>query len=173
LSLLLCKYIIWYDNFCATLSNMIIVAFILHSHWLICQLQWYFLSIEISSLIISLYPRYSCHNHCINHSQTTTFSTGGTPEQILYLVNQGVVPPLCALLNVHDSKVIMMILGAVEFRWVIDCDCWCDTVDDDEYECECEYDDIDDEDDDDDDRDHESSHLSLNAHSMTTFRLSL
>ena len=61
---------------------------------------------------------------------------------------------------------------------MIDWDCWYDTDDECEYDddddddYECEYDDIDDEDGD-DDRDHESSHLSLNAHSMMTFRLSL
>jgi len=41
-------------------------------------------------------------------------TSGGTPEQILYLVNQGVVPPLCALLNVHDSKVITVALEGLE-----------------------------------------------------------
>ena len=52
------------------LSNMMIVAFILYSHWLIL----YILSIEIPSLILSFNLRYSCHNHYyrIKHTQTTT-----------------------------------------------------------------------------------------------------
>lgn len=41
-------------------------------------------------------------------------TSGGTPEQILYLVQQGVVPPLCNLLSVSDSKVITVALEGLE-----------------------------------------------------------
>jgi hypothetical protein len=41
-------------------------------------------------------------------------TSGGTPEQILYLVQQGVVPPLCNLLSVLDAKVITVALEGLE-----------------------------------------------------------
>ena len=41
-------------------------------------------------------------------------TSGGTPEQILYLVQQGVLPPLCSLLAVQDSKVITVALEGLE-----------------------------------------------------------
>jgi hypothetical protein len=41
-------------------------------------------------------------------------TSGGTAEQILYLVQQGVVPPLCNLLSVLDAKVITVALEGLE-----------------------------------------------------------
>lgn len=41
-------------------------------------------------------------------------TSGGTPEQIMYLVQQGVVPPLCNLLSVLDAKVITVALEGLE-----------------------------------------------------------
>eukprot|EP01034_Spumella_vulgaris_P039897 gene39897-49310_t len=41
-------------------------------------------------------------------------TSGGTTEQIMYLVQQGVVPPLCNLLSVSDSKVITVALEGLE-----------------------------------------------------------
>ena len=41
-------------------------------------------------------------------------TSGGTPEQIMYLVHQGVVPPLCNLLSVLDSKVITVALEGLD-----------------------------------------------------------
>jgi hypothetical protein len=41
-------------------------------------------------------------------------TSGGTPEQILYLVHQGAIPPLCALLNVADVKVVTVALEGLE-----------------------------------------------------------
>jgi importin subunit alpha-6/7 len=41
-------------------------------------------------------------------------TSGGTPEQIMYLVQQGVIPPLCTLLSVLDSKVITVSLEGLE-----------------------------------------------------------
>ena len=38
----------------------------------------------------------------------------GTPEQILYLVQQGAIPPLCSLLSLHDAKVITVALEGLE-----------------------------------------------------------
>ena len=58
------------------------------------------------------------------HAQSTPI-VGGTPEQILYLVNQGVVQPLCNLLTVQDSKVMvvmMMIMMVMMMIIVIDND---------------------------------------------------
>jgi hypothetical protein len=41
-------------------------------------------------------------------------TSGGTPEQILYLAQQGAIPPLCALLGVADSKVVTVALEGLE-----------------------------------------------------------
>lgn len=41
-------------------------------------------------------------------------TSGGTSEQILYLVQQGVVPPLCKLLTVSDAKVVTVALEGLE-----------------------------------------------------------
>lgn len=41
-------------------------------------------------------------------------TSGGTPEQIMYLVSSGVIPPLCNLLSVADAKVITVALEGLE-----------------------------------------------------------
>ncbi|OQR99072.1 importin alpha 1 subunit-like protein [Achlya hypogyna] len=41
-------------------------------------------------------------------------TSGGSPEQLLYLVQQGCIPPLVALLDVTDSKIICVCLDALE-----------------------------------------------------------
>eukprot|EP01038_Epipyxis_sp_PR26KG_P010812 gene10812-14513_t len=41
-------------------------------------------------------------------------TSGGTPEQILYLVQQGAIAPLCSLLSVSDLKVITVALEGLE-----------------------------------------------------------
>jgi len=41
-------------------------------------------------------------------------TSGGTPEQIMYLVQQGAIPPLCTLLSIHDAKVITVALEGLE-----------------------------------------------------------
>ncbi|OQS02580.1 importin alpha-2 subunit, partial [Thraustotheca clavata] len=41
-------------------------------------------------------------------------TSGGTPEQLMYLVQQGCVPPLVSLLDVTDSKIICVCLDALE-----------------------------------------------------------
>jgi importin subunit alpha-1 len=41
-------------------------------------------------------------------------TSGGTPEQIYYLVYNGVIPPLCGLLVAHDIKVITVALEGLE-----------------------------------------------------------
>lgn len=41
-------------------------------------------------------------------------TSGGTDEQLRYLVNQGVIPPLCALFKCPDPKVILVALEGVE-----------------------------------------------------------
>lgn len=44
----------------------------------------------------------------------TNATSGGTPEQIRYLVAQGCIPPLCALLTVMDPKIIRVALIGLE-----------------------------------------------------------
>ena len=41
-------------------------------------------------------------------------TSGGTPEQIKYLVVQGCIPPLCALLEVQDAKIVTVALEGLE-----------------------------------------------------------
>ena len=38
----------------------------------------------------------------------------GSPEQVKYLVSQGCIPPLCDLLTVMDSKIVMVALSGLE-----------------------------------------------------------
>ena len=38
----------------------------------------------------------------------TNASSGGTAEQIKFLVQQGCIPPLCDLLTVMDSKIVQV-----------------------------------------------------------------
>jgi len=41
-------------------------------------------------------------------------TSGGTPEQIKFLVSQACIPPLCELLSVADVKIIIVALEALE-----------------------------------------------------------
>lgn len=41
-------------------------------------------------------------------------TTSGSPEQIKFLVSQGVIKPLCGLLTVHDPRIISIALEALE-----------------------------------------------------------
>jgi importin subunit alpha-1 len=41
-------------------------------------------------------------------------TSGGTPEQIWYIIRQGAIPPICALLNVADVKVVTVALEGLE-----------------------------------------------------------
>ena len=41
-------------------------------------------------------------------------TSGGTPEQILYLAQNGVIPPLSRLLQVADAKVVTVALEGLE-----------------------------------------------------------
>lgn len=43
----------------------------------------------------------------------TNLTSGGSPEQISYVVSQGVVQPICDLLNVKEAKVILVLLDAL------------------------------------------------------------
>ena len=42
-------------------------------------------------------------------------TSGGTPEQIVYLAQAGVIPPLSQLLTVADAKVVTVALGMCEY----------------------------------------------------------
>ncbi len=44
----------------------------------------------------------------------TNATSGGSPEQIRFLVDQGCIPPLCDLLTVMDSKIIQVALNGLE-----------------------------------------------------------
>uniref|UniRef100_A0A673M8U9 Importin subunit alpha n=1 Tax=Sinocyclocheilus rhinocerous TaxID=307959 RepID=A0A673M8U9_9TELE len=44
----------------------------------------------------------------------TNATSGGTPEQIRYLVNLGCIKPLCDLLTVMDSKIVLVALSGLE-----------------------------------------------------------
>jgi importin subunit alpha-1 len=41
-------------------------------------------------------------------------TSGGTPEQIFYLIQEGAIPPLCSLLHVTDVKVVTVALEGLE-----------------------------------------------------------
>jgi len=41
-------------------------------------------------------------------------TSGGTPEQIRYLVDQGTIPPLCDFLTSMDVKIIQVALNGLE-----------------------------------------------------------
>jgi len=41
-------------------------------------------------------------------------TSGGTPEQILFIVKQGAIPPLCDLLKVQDTKIVTVALEGLE-----------------------------------------------------------
>jgi len=43
----------------------------------------------------------------------TNLTSGGTPEQISYVVSSGVIRPLCDLLTVKESKVVLVILDGL------------------------------------------------------------
>ena len=43
----------------------------------------------------------------------TNLTSGGTMEQIGFLVNLGVIPHICNMLTVKESKVVLVILDAL------------------------------------------------------------
>lgn len=44
----------------------------------------------------------------------TNTASGGSSEQIRYLVHLGCIPPLCDLLTVMDSKIVQVALNGLE-----------------------------------------------------------
>lgn len=43
----------------------------------------------------------------------TNLTSGGSVEQIAYVVQQGVIKPLCDLLTVKEAKVILVLMDAM------------------------------------------------------------
>src|SRR5437016_7656 len=41
-------------------------------------------------------------------------SSGGSPDQIRYMVDQGCIPPLCDFLTAMDNKIIQVALNGLE-----------------------------------------------------------
>jgi len=41
-------------------------------------------------------------------------TSGGSPDQIRYLVNQGCIPPLCDFLTAQDAKIVQVALNGLE-----------------------------------------------------------
>lgn len=44
----------------------------------------------------------------------TNATSGGTPEQVRYLAEQGCIAPLCELLTVMDAKIVQVALNGLE-----------------------------------------------------------
>ncbi|UJR15292.1 hypothetical protein I4U23_002245 [Adineta vaga] len=44
----------------------------------------------------------------------TNATSGGTPQQIKYIIDQGVIPPICELLSVADAKIIQVALNGLD-----------------------------------------------------------
>lgn len=72
-------------------------------------------------LLAGVFPKLiqllSCSEFDIQKEATWAISnatSGGTTDQVLYLVQQGAVPPLCELLKVADVKVVMVALEGLE-----------------------------------------------------------
>ena len=60
----------------------------------------------------------------------TNATSGGTPDQIRYLVEQGAIPPLCELLTVMDAKIVSVSVSTHEYvgSWSVVRICICDFI---------------------------------------------